>query len=170
MGVGYIKIVLNHGFGDDKTVVVRSIDDVTSSAFAEAMYFVGLSAGFDPEGLRDAMLDVAEERESEWRDRYADVMAKLARVVEWRGRMPYGVASGAIKDNALAVDDEFDDLDAILSDTSKPLAVVDAWADNDELEEAFSPIQGSVMGLYSRDNGECTPVRVIVMPKEADNG
>jgi len=65
MDGSYIKVVLTNGFGDDKTVVVRTIDDATSSAFAEAMYFVGLSAGFDPAGLRDAMLDVVEERESE---------------------------------------------------------------------------------------------------------
>jgi hypothetical protein len=102
--------------------------------------------------------------------RYADALgeerAKLAMVKEWLDANRRNYFDSRI----YASDRSMSELDAIFSDTRKPLAVVDAWADNDELEEAFSPIQGSVMGLYSRDNGECTPVRVIVMPKEADNG
>ena len=103
--------------------------------------------------------------------RIVELEAKLAMVKEWRGPMPYGVASGAIKDNALRVDDDFDELDALLSDTRKPLAVVEGYVWADFAEEfaryAFSVAKDQVDDFDDADSVH-VPVTVIVLPKEVE--
>jgi hypothetical protein len=83
--------------------------------------------------------------------RYADALgeerAKLARAKEW----------------AIANDDE--DYIDILSDTNRPLEVVEGWMDEWGLEDS-----GAVLGLYRADFGEAIPVTIIVMPKEDADG
>jgi hypothetical protein len=83
--------------------------------------------------------------------RYADALgeerAKLARAKEW----------------AIANDDE--DYIDILSDTNRPLEVVEGWMDEWGLEDS-----GAVFGLYRSDFGEAIPVTIIVMPKEDADG
>jgi hypothetical protein len=83
--------------------------------------------------------------------RYADALgeerAKLARAKEW----------------AIANDDE--DYIDILSDTNRPLEVVEGWMDEWGLEDF-----GAVLGLYRADFGEAVPVTIIVMSKEDADG
>jgi hypothetical protein len=82
-----------------------------------------------------------------YRDRAITAEAKLARVKEWLGAYDY--TSHYPPSEALA----------ILSDTRKPLAVVDGWyAPGDEFPVHISD--------YGVDNE--LPVTVIIMPKEVE--
>ena len=105
-------------------------------------------------------LDGYKER---WRSRAVAAEAKLARVKEWRDST----------DIMQVENGDFGRLDAILSDTRKPLAVVEGYVWADFAEEfaryAFSVAKDQVDDFDDADSVH-TPVTVIVLPKEGDNG
>jgi hypothetical protein len=102
-----------------------------------------------------------------WRDRYADAMAKLARVADPLEALDMIIenmieqCAGEMLGDALDARQQLEFVNAIPSDTSKPLAVVDGWyAPGDDFPVRISD--------YGVDNE--VPVTVIIMPKEATDG
>jgi len=117
-------------------------------------------------------LDGYKER---WRSRAVAAEAKMAGVERYRAvALPVRCVCDIYGSSQCRYCEyEMWRLDAILSDTRKPLAVVEGYVWADFAEEfaryAFSVAKDQVDDFDDADSVH-TPVTVIVLPKEGDNG
>ena len=104
-----------------------------------------------------------------WRDRYADAMAKLARVAEWLRDHSLLGPRGRCMTSLGGPEEMYTTLDTLLSDTSQPLAVVEGI----KIIDGETSHRRACVDAWLPGKAEEWPDEVytlIVMPKEADNG
>jgi len=92
-----------------------------------------------------------------YQEKIRSLEAKLAQVKEWRNLI-----------NGRASEMTLDNLDAILSDTRKPLAVEEGWYTDESWWT--DDVGDKTFELLKEKYADHVPVTVIVMPKEDADG